>query len=111
MRWLLGGIADWTELFKQAYASLKPGGYVESFELGHGVECDDGTVAENSALGQWTRFFVESEKKTGRSFRVLAHGLQKKGMEEAGFVDIQEMDSKASATLNARPRRRGRRSH
>ncbi|GJC86300.1 secondary metabolism regulator laeA [Colletotrichum liriopes] len=33
IRFLVRSIADWPELFKKAYAALKPGGYLESFEV------------------------------------------------------------------------------
>lgn len=32
IRYMLGSIQDWPRLFKQAYAALKPGGYLESYE-------------------------------------------------------------------------------
>ncbi|KAK1762737.1 S-adenosyl-L-methionine-dependent methyltransferase [Phialemonium atrogriseum] len=94
IRWLLGSIADWTELFKQAYRCLKPGGYVESFEPDSVMQSDDGTVKETSAMGQWGKFFEEGGKKLGRPFSVLSDRLQRKGMEGAGFVDIEELDFK-----------------
>lgn len=90
MRWLLGSIADWTELFKQAYRVLKPGGYVESFEPGSEILCDDGTVQETDAMAQWGKLFTGFGKKIGRPFTVLQDELQKKGMLDAGFVDINE---------------------
>lgn len=96
IRWLLGSIADWTELFKQAYRCLKPGGYVESFEPDSVMQSDDGTVKETSAMGQWGKFFEEGGKKLGRPFSVLSDRLQRKGMEEAGFVDIEELDFKVT---------------
>ncbi len=96
MRWLIGSIVDWTELFKQAYKVLKPGGYVESYEPGARIESDDGTVKDTDAMGQWGMFFAEGGKKIGRPFEVLEEGLQRKGMEAAGFVDIEERDYKAS---------------
>ncbi len=96
MRWLVGSIVDWTELFRQAFRVLKPGGYVESFEPASDIESDDGSVKPTDAMGQWGMFFGEGGKKTGRPFRVFAEALQRKGMQEAGFVDIQERDFKAS---------------
>ena len=94
MRWLLGSIVDWTELFKQAYLSCKPGGWLESFETSSRFESDDGSVVETSALGQWGKIFDEGSKVFGRSFSVVDDGIQRKAMEEAGFVDIEEFNFK-----------------
>lgn len=46
-------------LFQEAYKSLKPGGYIESYEPSSRIESDDGTVFDESALSQWEKFFVE----------------------------------------------------
>ncbi|RYP12974.1 hypothetical protein DL767_011000 [Monosporascus sp. MG133] len=97
IRWLVGAIPDWNELFKQAYKTLKPGGYLESKESSAVITSDDGTVPVGSALDQWGRVFWEAGKKFGRSFRVYEDELQRKAMEAAGFVDIKETVYKASA--------------
>ncbi|RYP76324.1 hypothetical protein DL769_003664 [Monosporascus sp. CRB-8-3] len=97
IRWLVGAIPDWNELFKQAYKTLKPGGYLESKESSGLIRSDDGTVPVGSALDQWGRVFWEAGKKFGRSFRVFEDELQRKAMEAAGFVDIKEYIYKASA--------------
>ncbi|KAH7122013.1 S-adenosyl-L-methionine-dependent methyltransferase [Dactylonectria estremocensis] len=94
MRWLVGSIQDWTVLFEQAYKSLKPGGYLESYEPSSRLESDDGSVLEASALSQWGKFFVEGGRKLGRPFTIFDDGIQRKAMEEAGFVDIEEHDVK-----------------
>ncbi|KAJ4385517.1 hypothetical protein N0V93_009946 [Gnomoniopsis smithogilvyi] len=95
MRYLVGSIVDWGALFKEAYAATKPGGWVESFEGSPHMVADDGTVGEKSAISQWGRFFEEGGKVMGRTFMVVAEGLQRKAMEEAGFVDIGEWDFQA----------------
>ncbi|KAI8254676.1 hypothetical protein K4K58_012145 [Colletotrichum sp. SAR11_239] len=95
IRFLVGSIADWPELFKQAYAALKPGGYLESFEVSPAIMSDDDTVPETSALGQWGKFFEEGGRKMGRTFRVLDENLQKTSMEGAGFENITEWNNKA----------------
>ncbi|KUI55877.1 Phosphoethanolamine N-methyltransferase 3 [Cytospora mali] len=95
MRYLVGSIMDWTALFKEAYATLKPGAWLESFEGSPHMISDDGTVPDKSAISQWGKFFEEGGKAIGRSFLVIDQGIQKKAMEEAGFVDIQEWDFKA----------------
>ncbi|KAI5459529.1 S-adenosyl-L-methionine-dependent methyltransferase [Mariannaea sp. PMI_226] len=94
IRYLIGCIPDWTQLFKEAFKSLKPGGYLESFETTPMVESDDGTVKPGSACAQWGPIFNDASKVTGRTFTVIEQGLQRKAMEDAGFVDIQEWDFK-----------------
>ncbi|KAK0651105.1 S-adenosyl-L-methionine-dependent methyltransferase [Cercophora newfieldiana] len=87
-------IDDWNVLFKRAYASLKPGGWLQSFEPSAVWETDDGTLPKDSALYQWGPIFTEWGAKSGRSFTVLEDELQRKAMESAGFVDIDEFNTK-----------------
>ncbi|KAK2033255.1 methyltransferase domain-containing protein [Colletotrichum zoysiae] len=104
IRFLVGSIADWPALFKEAYRALKPGGYLESFEVSPVVLSDDGTVPETSALGQWGKFFEEGGRKMGRTFRVLDENLQRISMEAAGFENINEWNNKARAPLGNWPK-------
>ncbi|KXX73277.1 hypothetical protein MMYC01_209840 [Madurella mycetomatis] len=55
-------------------------------------DSDDGNITEKTALGQWGKIFEEGGRRSGRTFRVVPEGLQRKAMEAAGFVDIQERD-------------------
>lgn len=99
MRYLLGSIADWPGLLRQAFRCCKPGGYVESYESSCNFKSDDGTVVEGSALDQWGKVFVEAGKKFGRPFDVADTGLVRDAMEKAGFVDIVEWTFKVSTFL------------
>jgi len=94
MRWLFGSIKDWDELFRQAYRALKPGGWIESHEASVYFHSDDGTVNDKTAMGQFGDFFSEGGKKIGRSMTVVEDGIQRKGIEAAGFVNIQEQNYK-----------------
>ncbi|KAK7418038.1 hypothetical protein QQX98_004177 [Neonectria punicea] len=94
MRWLVGSVPDWSALFDQAYRCCRPGGWFESLETSPVIECDDHTVKEDSAMGQWGKIFIEGAKKLGTSFTVVQDDVQKRAMEEAGFADIQEFDFK-----------------
>jgi hypothetical protein len=52
MRWLVGSVDDWNLLFKRAFDCLALGGWLESYEMSTIWESNDGSVTENSALGQ-----------------------------------------------------------
>lgn len=90
----MGSISSWDVLFSEAYKACRPGGWVESLEGSCFVESDHCHLPADSALGQWSRFFVERGKKLGRTFLVVEEEVQRKGMEAVGFVDIQESDFK-----------------
>ncbi|KAM0326606.1 hypothetical protein ACHAQA_006475 [Verticillium albo-atrum] len=94
MRLLVGSIADWNSLFKEAYKSLKPGGWVESREGSPFIRSDDGTIKNKSAMQQWGPIFAKGGQTIGRPFTILEDDVQKKAMEEAGFVDIEVYDYK-----------------
>ena len=94
MRWLVGSVSDWNALYEQAFRALRPGGWLESYEGFAGVESDDGSISSTSPIGQWGRIFITFGESFGRSFPRVADGVQKKGLQAAGFVDIDEVDLK-----------------
>lgn len=87
-RMLIGVVEDWVALFRNAFRCLKPGAYVESMVTSANFYSDDGSVKKGSALDQWHNIFELGAKRLGRSFTVVEDGVQRKAMEEAGFVDI-----------------------
>ncbi|EFX02935.1 methyltransferase type 11 [Grosmannia clavigera kw1407] len=91
-RWLIGCVTNWTALFKEAYRTLKPGGWIETFESDGFFESDDGTLTDKNASSQWGHIFSEATKKHGStaSFTVVRDKVQQKSLREAGFVNIQE---------------------
>lgn len=92
LRWLEGSIVDWNALYKEAYKTLKPGGWVETHEPSVEIVSDDNSVTPKTALGQWGQIFLEGGRKLGRTFDIIKPQLQRKGLEEAGFINIQEAD-------------------
>ncbi|KAI0881363.1 S-adenosyl-L-methionine-dependent methyltransferase [Annulohypoxylon maeteangense] len=94
LRWLTGSIPDWDALYREIFATLKPGGYFEHKESACMLVSDDGTVREGSAIDQWGKVFTEAGKKFGRSFSVVEDGLQVEAMKKAGFEIIQEENLK-----------------
>ncbi|KAL2159464.1 hypothetical protein VTH06DRAFT_2469 [Thermothelomyces fergusii] len=98
LRYLYGSIADWEQLFREAYRVLKPGGYIETFEADAAVACDDGTVEEGSPLDQWGKVYREAGKKLGRTFWPVTDNVQRPALEAAGFVNLTQKDIKAPLT-------------
>ncbi|KAH7133020.1 hypothetical protein EDB81DRAFT_845500 [Dactylonectria macrodidyma] len=94
IRYLVDTILNWTELFKQAYKTLRSSSYLESFEASPTIKSNNNTVTPESAVGQWDQIFIEGSKTTSRTFTVIANNLQRKAMEEAGFVDIEKWNFK-----------------
>lgn len=94
VRGMIGCIADWSAFYKDAYRCTKPGGWFEHHDNSTQYQSDDGSVTEDSPMGQWTKVFWEGGKKFGRTFRIIEDDIQKKYMEEAGFVDIEVRDFK-----------------
>lgn len=100
MRFLYGSIKDWSFLINQAYKVCKPGGWAESLEASAMMQSDDGTVTEDSAMHEWGKFFIEGGKKMGQTFTILEDDVQRKCMEEAGFINIHIDNRKVSVPLS-----------
>ncbi|KAG7109134.1 methyltransferase tdiE like protein [Verticillium longisporum] len=95
MRLLFGAITDWPALFREAYRTARPGGWCQSCEAECLIRSDDGSITPDTAMGSlWSRLFVEGGQRFGRSFTVLSDELQRQGMQEAGFVDLHEVNFK-----------------
>jgi len=94
MRSLLGTAGDWGHLYRQAFRVCKPGGWFEDHESSCKMDSDDGSVLPDSPMDQWAKVFWEGGRRFGRTLRVVEDDLQKKCIEEAGFVDVQVRDIK-----------------
>ncbi|KAI1770814.1 S-adenosyl-L-methionine-dependent methyltransferase [Hypoxylon cercidicola] len=95
MRYLFGAVSDWNAFIAQAFRCCKPGGWVQSCECDVIMGSDDDTIKEDSILTTfWNPLWRELSKKLGISFMVIQEGLQNKGFEAAGFVDIHEANYK-----------------
>ncbi|KLP11377.1 Uncharacterized protein Y057_9938 [Fusarium fujikuroi] len=92
VRFLMGAIADWGTLFKEASRCCKPGGFVESGEINPTFYSDDGSIDKVEALQTWNRLVIESGKGFGRSFTNIENDVQL--LRDAGLVDVQSFDFK-----------------
>ncbi|KAH7219756.1 S-adenosyl-L-methionine-dependent methyltransferase [Fusarium oxysporum] len=92
MRYLIGAIADWGALFKEAFRCCKPGGFVESVEVNPTFLSDDETASDVMAVQTWNKLFREASKTFGRSFCEIEGDVE--FLAAAGFVDLQVTDFK-----------------
>ncbi|KAF3913568.1 hypothetical protein ABW20_dc0106072 [Dactylellina cionopaga] len=95
-RYLLGGIADWPKLIKQAFKALKPGGYLEILDPDSEMLCDDGSIPPDAPLRKWSSLFVEAGAKAGRS--LVDAPKYKNYMQDVGFTEINEEIFRLPAT-------------
>ena len=65
-RLFLGAVSSYPLLYKQAYAALKPGGYLEISDVETMLYSCDGTVTEDMAVVQWSRLWDEAVAKVGK---------------------------------------------
>lgn len=96
-RWLIGSIADWTALYKEAYKTLKPGGWLESHEPSAKITSEDESVTSDTALAQWEPIFIAGGEKLGRTFDLYRTQVQREALKEAGFVNIEEFSMKVGS--------------
>ncbi|CCE28053.1 uncharacterized protein CPUR_01527 [Claviceps purpurea 20.1] len=85
IRYILGGIQDWTALLKEAYRCCAPGGWVESVEYEVDFRSDDGTTELEPVLASFGELFREAERILNCPFFVRE--IQQQAFDDAGFVD------------------------
>lgn len=87
-RALLGSVADWPELYRQAFRHMTPGGFIEHMEWSAHIRSVDGTLSTIPVLRQWLDDKIEVGARTGKTWEIAENmaGL----IREAGFVDIVE---------------------
>ncbi|GKT41435.1 secondary metabolism regulator laeA [Colletotrichum spaethianum] len=83
---MAGSLQDWRGFVAQAFGHLEPGGYLEVHDNLYPLECDDGTLKEDSALFQWSKYIVEATDKIGRPITIAPQ--IPKILEDVGFEDV-----------------------
>ena len=85
------GMHDWPRYFAQAFANLKPGGWVEIQEpLLPTSWVEDGGVTEDSPFEQWGVHISEAAAVDGIDTRITLR--MKEIMEKAGFVNVVKQE-------------------
>lgn len=98
LRYLFGCISDWNALFAEAYRVTKPGGWVETFEADTAFFSEDETLVPGSPMHTWGLVFKEAGRKIGRTFYPIEDDVQRKGLEAAGFTNLDVWTSHVPVT-------------
>lgn len=95
-RGLGGSIGDWARFYRQAYAHLKPGAWIEMQEYEAWIKSDDDTMNQSGKwVTEWQQLLDEASIRFGKRFNVAE--FQKQNLIDAGFVDVQDDIYKVSA--------------
>ncbi|KAJ4863115.1 methyltransferase domain-containing protein [Trichoderma breve] len=96
IRALYGSISDWSELYKQAFTAMKPGGWIEDFEFNITLMSDVPEVRDDPKhiFKRWSEVFTEAGERMGRTLLIGTGGQMRKLMQEAGFINVVEKNYK-----------------
>ncbi|KAI9035622.1 class I SAM-dependent methyltransferase [Aspergillus affinis] len=87
-RTLGGAIGDWGKFLRQAYAHLKPGGWIEIQEYEAWFKADDGTLHEGHLLTDWQEKLDTASCQFGKRMNIAPH--LEGWMHEAGFANVTD---------------------
>lgn len=91
IRNMAGAFRDWNFIYQQAFACIRPGGYIEvlDFDDHRGYKNFVSWFPEGSAIQLITNALRQASEMDGRP-KGVAH-MDRRYLIDAGFVDIQEM--------------------
>jgi hypothetical protein len=87
-RAMAGSITDWPKLYRDIYANLKPGGWVEMQDYEANVSTDDDSAERAPNLYKFQEVVAEASVQFGKDLQVARK--QRQYMIEAGFVDVKD---------------------
>lgn len=96
MRTLNGSIQDWNKLFQQSFDTLRPGGWIETYESECVFGSENCELPDDSPLKSWSEYFHEAGKRMSRTFHVLSENVQVEGIRAAGFRNIKVVPLRVS---------------
>ncbi|KAK2041007.1 methyltransferase domain-containing protein [Colletotrichum somersetense] len=85
-------IRDWPKLFRSAYTSLKPGGWIELHEFRWTYGCDDGTMPADYAPARMVELLAEALRRADTDMHAAERNPAR--LRDTGFVDIRHVVKK-----------------
>ncbi|OCT51755.1 putative methyltransferase [Cladophialophora carrionii] len=86
-------LRDWPHFYREAFASLTPGGWVESQEFSYKRYSDDGSLPADSRITYWEDLWTQGINRIG----LRGHGdpeLIMQQMRDAGFINVTRLNFK-----------------
>lgn len=77
-----------TQIARQAFDALEPGGWFESQEVDVNICCDDGTLSPDGPTVSWVNELIVASEQVQRPAIMACH--LKEIYERVGFVDVQQ---------------------
>ncbi|KAF9874720.1 methyltransferase domain-containing protein [Colletotrichum karsti] len=87
-----GSFSDWEASIKQAYEHLEPGGWFEIQDSEWPAVCDDGSMAKNSAIAEYTNLMAHCCAEIGRPI-TFTHTFDDL-LRKAGFINVVKVPLK-----------------
>jgi ubiquinone/menaquinone biosynthesis C-methylase UbiE len=88
VRFMFLAIRDFPKLLRQAFRTLRPGGYIELSELALNPQSYDSQFPPNSQVLYWIELLMQAADKMGYNMRIARSF--KTLLLEAGFEDVTE---------------------
>lgn len=89
---MFGSVDSWPTLFVQCFTALRSGGWCENVEHSVWPVSDDGSVGPDHVFTRYGRIMEDLAGKRGKEFDCWKKN--RKRMEDAGFVEVQELRMK-----------------
>ena len=81
------GLKSWPHFYEQAFAHMKPGGWVENQEYDLLFCSDDNSIPADGALRRWAALWNQGIQNMGQSARCYPEEMRI-AMMNAGFIDV-----------------------
>lgn len=88
IRCLMGSIKDWPALYRQAFARTRPGGWIQHLDMSIMFTSDDGSLAGEHIMPQWSQTFIDCGEQIGKTFLITDKAAQ--WIREAGYEAVEE---------------------
>lgn len=86
-------LKDWPHFYREAFKSLRPGGWVEGHEFSYIRQSDDDSLPADSCIAEWERKWTEGINRAGLP-GPCDPTVMTRQMMEAGFVNITVLNLK-----------------